>query len=153
MAPPSTLSQGESIAALIGRYILAWFFLMMTYRYGFDWNSTSILLAMKGVPAAPVVLLAGLTTNVLGSVSLLLGSHARVGALGLFVATIASTLAVYDYWNISPAAVLAREAAFDIFARNIAIAGGLLLLIGIGPGKFALDNAASAASHTHAVAH
>jgi uncharacterized membrane protein YphA (DoxX/SURF4 family) len=66
---------------------------------------------------------------------------------------VASTLAVYDYWNISVAAVLAREAAFDIFARNVAIAGGLLLLVGIGPGKFALDNATSAARHANAIVH
>jgi putative oxidoreductase len=153
MALPSAMSQGESIAALIGRFTLAWFFLMMTYRYGSDWNTTVILLAMKNVPAAPIVLLAGLATNLLGSISLLLGSHARVGALALFVVTVGSTLAVYDYWNISAAAVLAREAAFDIFARNIAIAGGLLLLIGIGPGKFALDNVASAAHHAHSAVH
>jgi len=146
------MSQGESVAALIGRCTLAWFFLMMTYRYGYDWNSTAILLAMKGIPAAPVLLFAGLAANILGSISLLLGSHARIGALALFVVTIASTLSVYDYWNISAAAVLAREAAFDIFARNVAIAGGLLLLIGIGPGRFALDNQASAVHHAHAAA-
>jgi len=33
----------------------------------------------------------------------------------------------------------ARTADFDIFARNIAIAGGLLMLIGMGSGRFAMD--------------
>lgn len=141
MAPVAKMSTGESISALVGRWVLAWFFLVMTYRYGYDWTDTAILLSMKGVPAAQLLLLAGLATNVLGSVSLLIGFHTRVGALGLFVVTVASTVAVYDYWNIG--APLAREADFDIFARNIAVAGGLLLLIGMGPGKFALDNVAS----------
>lgn len=151
MGPASTTSQGESIAALIGRWALAWFFLTMTYRYGYDWEATAILLSMKGVPAAPLLLLAGLATNVIGSISLLIGSHTRAGALALFVVTVASTIAVYDYWNIS--AALAREADFDIFARNVAIAGGLLLLIGMGPGKFAIDNSGSPDRHRQASAH
>jgi hypothetical protein len=33
-----------------------------------------------------------------------------------------------------------RSADYDIFARNIAIAGGLLILVGTGPGPFAVDN-------------
>jgi uncharacterized membrane protein YphA (DoxX/SURF4 family) len=38
---------------------------------------------------------------------------------------------------------VARDADFDIFARNIAIAGGLLMLIGMGSGKFGFDGAKS----------
>ena len=34
-----------------------------------------------------------------------------------------------------------RDADFDIFARNIAIAGGLLMLIGMGSGRFGFDGA------------
>jgi putative oxidoreductase len=145
------MSPGESISALIGRWVLVWFFLVMTYRYAYDWSDTAILLSMKGVPAAPLLLLAGLVTNVLGSISLLIGFHTRAGALALFIVTVASTVAVYDYWNIS--APLAREADFDIFARNVAVAGGLLLLIGMGPGKFALDNVATPGRHAEAKAH
>jgi putative oxidoreductase len=139
------MSRGESISALMGRWIIAWLFLALTYRYASDWNDTTILLAMKGVPSAPLALLAGLIMNVLGSTSLLLGFHTRTGALALFVVTIASTMTVYDYWNLSEP--IAREADFDLFARNIGIAGGLLLLIGMGPGKFAFDNRTSPASH------
>ena len=29
---------------------------------------------------------------------------------------------------------------FEIFARDFAICGGLLLLVGMGPGPFAIDN-------------
>jgi putative oxidoreductase len=140
------MSPGESVAALTGRLVLGWFFLALTYRYASDWSDTTILLSMKDVPNAPLLLLAGLATNVLGSISILIGFHTRTGALALFVVTVAATLAVYDYWNLTAAA--AREADFDIFARNVAIAGGLLLLIGMGPGKFALDNVASGAKHT-----
>ena len=139
------MSHGESISALIGRCILAWFFLALTYRYAQDWSDTTVLLAMKDVPMPSAMLLGGLMLNVLGSISLLLGFQARTGALILLLVTLGATFAVYDYWTLSVSA--AREEAFDLFARNIAIAGGLLLLIGTGPGKFAIDNRLGAASH------
>jgi len=139
------MSAGESISALLGRWILAWLYLALTYRYARDWNETIILLTMKGVPNPQLPLLAGIVMNVLGGLSLLLGFHTRVGALALFVVTVSATFVVYDFWNLDNS--LAREAAFEIFARNVGIAAGLLLLVGMGPGKFALDNVSTAKHH------
>jgi putative oxidoreductase len=132
------MSPGESISALLGRWVLAWLYLALTYRYARDWNETVILLSMKGVPNAQLPLLAGMAMNILGGLSLLLGFHTRAGALALFIVTVSATFVVYDFWNLDNA--LARDSAFEIFARNMGIAAGLLLLVGMGPGKFALDN-------------
>jgi putative oxidoreductase len=74
----------------------------------------------------------------LGAVSLLLGFCTRAGALALFAITIAATVTMHDYWHVR--AVAARAADYDIFARNLAIAGGLLVLIGMGSGRFGIDN-------------
>jgi putative oxidoreductase len=132
------MSFGEALAPFLGRLVLAWFFLTQAYRYALDWNDTTILLTMKNVPTPPVLLLTALTGIVLGSISLLLGFRTRAGALALFAITIAATVTMHDYWHLRAAA--ARSADFDIFARNIAIAGGLLMLIGMGSGRFAIDS-------------
>ena len=132
------MSFGEALAPFLGRLVLAWFFLTQAYRYALDWNDTTILLTMKHVPTPPVLLLTALTGIVLGSISLLLGFRARAGAAALFAITIVATVTMHDYWHLRAAA--ARSADFDIFARNIAIAGGLLMLIGMGSGRFALDS-------------
>ena len=134
------MSFGEALAPFLGRLVLAWFFLTQAYRYALDWNDTTILLTMKNVPTPPVLLLTALTGIVLGSISLLLGFRTRAGALALFAITIAATVTMHDYWHLRAAA--ARSADFDIFARNIAIAGGLLLLVGMGSGRFAMDSPA-----------
>jgi putative oxidoreductase len=84
-----------------------------------------------------VLLFIGLFLAVLGSISILLGYRTRLGALALFAATIGATVTMHDYWNL--ATLAARTADFDIFARNVAIAGGLLVLMGVGPGRFAAD--------------
>ena len=132
------MSFGESLAPLLGRLVLAWFFLMQAYHYALDWNNTAILLTMKDVPTPPVVLLLVLVGLLLGSMSLLLGFCTRAGALALFAITVAATITMHDYWHVR--AVAARAADYDIFARNVAISGGLLLLIGMGSGKFGVDN-------------
>jgi len=131
------MSFGESLAPFLGRLVLAWFFLIQAYHYALDWSDTTILLTMKNVPTPPVLLLTALTGIILGSISLLLGFRTRAGALALFAITIAATVTMHDYWHLRVAA--ARNADFDIFARNIAIAGGLLMLIGMGSGRFAMD--------------
>ena len=57
----------------------------------------------------------------------------------LFGVTIVATVLMHDFWHIRDN-VAAHHADFELFARNIAIAGGLLLLVGLGPGPLALDN-------------
>jgi uncharacterized membrane protein YphA (DoxX/SURF4 family) len=44
---------------------------------------------------------------------------------------------MHDYWNINDPVL--RGELFRIFARDWAIAGGLLLMVGMGPGPFSVD--------------
>ena len=138
------MSFGESIAPLFGRWVLAWFFLTQAYDAALDWNNTALLLAMKAVPTPPAILLLALVGTVMGSLSLLVGFRTRIGALVLFAITIGATVTLHDYWHLEVEG--ARDADFDIFARNIAIAGGLLMLIGMGSGRFGFDGAPSPAA-------
>src|SRR5262249_12383459 len=124
------MSYGESIAPLLGRLVLTWFFLTQVYHYALDWSRTATILTTKHVPAAPVILLFGLMLALLGSMSLLLGFRTRIGAMALFAATVAATVTFNDYWTLKIAAEAAAD--YDLFARNVAIAGGLLILIGVG---------------------
>ena len=128
----------ESLAPLLGRLVLAWYFLTQAYRYALDWNNTTVLLSMRNIPVPPVLLAALVAGVVLGSLSILLGYRARAGAAVLFAITVALTIALHNFWHIR--APVARNADYDIFARNVAIAGGLLIVIGLGSGPFAFDN-------------
>jgi putative oxidoreductase len=133
------MSLGESIAPLFGRWVLAWFFLTQAYDHALNWDATTLLLAMKSVPVPPVMLLISLIGLVMGSLSLLIGFRTRIGALVLFAITVSGTVTLHDYWRLQ--ADVARTQDFDIFARNVAIAGGLLMLIGLGSGRFGFDGA------------
>jgi uncharacterized membrane protein YphA (DoxX/SURF4 family) len=52
--------------------------------------------------------------------------------------TMIAAVTMHDFWHYADAAARAQQ--FAIFARDFAICGGLLLLVGMGPGPFALDN-------------
>ena len=134
------MSFSEYISPLVGRFALAWFFLSEVYTRAGTWEANVSLMAMKQIPAPPLLFALAILVMILGGLSLILGFHIRPGAMLLFGFTVISSVLMHDYWHIKDAA--ARAADYEIFARNIAIAGGLLLLIGMGAGPFALDNRA-----------
>jgi putative oxidoreductase len=132
------MSFGEALAPFLGRVVLAWYFLSEAYARAIGWNGTVQLLSMKGVPAAPALHFVTLVVMVLCSFALFLGFRTKFAALVLFAFTQIANALMNDYWTISDP--IARQEAYDLFARNLAIAGGLLILMGLGAGKFALDN-------------
>ncbi|HEY1630288.1 MAG TPA: DoxX family protein [Rhizomicrobium sp.] len=132
------MSFSESISPLLGRWLLAWFFLSAAYDKAHDWDSTLTLMSMSHIPFGPPLLAVALLVMAMGGLALLTGFQTRHGAMLLFAFTAIATVLMNAYWTFSDAVQRAQQ--YDIFARNVAIAGGLLLLVGMGPGRFALDN-------------
>jgi len=132
------MSVSERISPVLGRFVIAWFFLSEAWWRLNNWDGTLALLQAQHIAHGVPVLAVSVLIMVLGGLSIGLGFHARAGALLLFAFMAAVSYAVYDYWNIPDQH--ARDAAYDLFVRNVAIAGGLLFIVGMGPGRFALDN-------------
>jgi putative oxidoreductase len=131
------MSISEVISPFLGRLILSWFFLSEAWWRIRDWEGTVTLMHMKHIGNAEPLLALTIMLMALGGISLLLGYYARTGALVLFALTIIMSVMIHDYWKISN--VVDRDADYDLFIRNMAIAGGLLFLVGMGPGPFAID--------------
>jgi uncharacterized membrane protein YphA (DoxX/SURF4 family) len=132
------MSFSEYVSPLIGRFVLAWFFASQAISYGSNWDGTVSLLALKDVPAAPALLALALMVMGLGALSLAFGYQTRYGAMLLFALTIAVAFKMHDFWKI--AKVSDRMADYDLFAHQMALAGALLMIVGLGPGGFAIDN-------------
>jgi putative oxidoreductase len=132
------MSFSEFISPLLGRLAIAWFFLREAFVYASDWSRTVALMELRHVSAAPAVLGLSLLLVGVGSLALAVGYHARLSAMFLFAVTMAVTIGAHDFWNIANLAE--REAAYADFARNVALAGGLLMIVGLGAGGFAFDN-------------
>jgi putative oxidoreductase len=131
------VSFSEYISPLIGRLVLAWFYLSEAVRYAGQWDATVQLLALRNMPVPPLLLALTLIILFLGGLALVLGFHTRHGALLLFAFTIAASVAMHNFWQIHNP--IERAADYEIFSRNMAIAGALLVMVGIGPGPIAID--------------
>ena len=131
------MSFSETISPLLGRCALAWFFGAGAYNIVVNFAGMSHALTAKHVPLAPLALVLAFSLIVMGVFSLLVGYHTRHGAVLLFGLTIAATVLLHDYWHIADPA--ARRAEFEIFSRDIALCGGLVVLIGVGCGPFGWD--------------
>ena len=132
------MSFSETISPLLGRCALVWFYATGAVNIVNGWSDVAQQLTTRHVPMPPLILVIGLILVVMGCISLLLGYHARHGAVLLFGLTIVSAVLLHDFWHFSDAT--SRAVEFEIFARDIAVCGGLLLMIGVGAGPFAIDN-------------
>jgi len=132
------MSFSETVSPLLGRCALVWFYASGLVNIVQNWSSFAEQLSSRHVPLPPLFLVLGLILVLMGCFSLLFGYHTRHGAVLLFGLTIAAAFLLHDFWRLSDAGV--RQAEFEIFARDIAISGGLLLMIGLGGGPFSIDN-------------
>lgn len=133
------MSFSETISPLLGRGALVWFYGSAAMTIMRDWNRVQAMMEMRHVPLAPAIMVLALVFIFLGCVSLLLGYHARHGAVILFGLTMVAAVTLHPFWLMAGEA---RRIEFETFARDVAICGGLLLMVGMGPGPFALDNRA-----------
>jgi putative oxidoreductase len=132
------MSFSETISPFFGRCAFVWFYLTSAMDILGNWHGITTDMAGKHVPIPPLVLLVALVFILLGSISLLFGYHARHGAVLLFGMTIVAAVTMHDFWHYGDAGRRAYQ--FGIFARDFAICGGLLMMVGMGPGPFAVDN-------------
>lgn len=136
------MSFSETISPFFGRCAFVYFYLASAAGILGNWRGVAAELAARHVPIPPLVLLVALVLTFLGSISLLFGYHTRHGAVMLFVMTLTATFGLHDFWHYSDPAQ--RAAQYAIFIRDFAICGGLLLIVGLGPGPFAIDGAPKA---------
>ena len=117
---------------------MVWFYLTSAMDILGNWHGIAADMGAKHIPVPPLVLLVVLLLILMGCISLLFGYHTRHGAVMLFGMTIVAAVTMHDFWHYAEAG--ARAYQFGIFARDFAICGGLLLMVGMGPGPFAIDN-------------
>jgi putative oxidoreductase len=132
------MSMSEIISPFFGRCAIVGFYIYWLTDIFNNWHSVLNLMSVKNVPLSPLFLLLALLLILMGCISLLFGYHARQGAVMLFGVTMAAATTMHDFWHINQPGLRAIE--FAIFWRDIAICGGLLVIVGMGPGPFAITH-------------
>jgi len=121
---------------LVGRMLLTLIFLSSAPGHIGSWEQTTGYMASKGMPVVSLALAAAIVLELAGGLSVLLGFKARIGAAALIVFLVPATLIFHNFWAFEGAE---QQAQMIHFMKNVAIMGGLLLVIAHGPGALSLD--------------
>jgi putative oxidoreductase len=115
---------------LIGRLLLAALFLYDGWIVVNNYGATADYLAQFGVP--PLMLVPALILQVVGGLLIAVGWNARLAALALSLFCISTALIFHSQFGDPNEAIQ--------FWKDLAIAGGLLILAAHGAGAFSLDS-------------
>ena len=131
---PSTTTQDA--LTLAGRALIALLFIPAGWGKIGGFAGLTGYIGSKGVPlpeaAAAIAIVAELGLGLM----LLLGWKARLAAAGLAVFVAVITPIFHNFWAMPAAQQMMQQQAFY---KNLAIVGGLLVLVAFGAGGWSLD--------------
>ena len=125
----------SSFLILFARVCLALVFLVSGIHKGFWYKKADGEFQRDNIPAIWLTLPATIGLHLIASICLILGYQTREAALVLAIFTVVATLKVHAYWRLPAEEQLGRS---RIFTANLAIIGGLLMLVAVGGGDFVL---------------
>jgi putative oxidoreductase len=119
----------QAAAALVGRVLLAALFLLEGWSKVRGYGPAVAYMERFSVPG--LLLPAAIFVELAGGILLIVGWQARCAALALAIFCIVTALLFHTN--------LADRNQLLHFEKDLAIAGGLLVLAAFGPGRFSLD--------------
>jgi len=133
------MDQFQKIASLAGRILLAFMFILSGFGKITGYDGTAAYMAAKGMPMIGVLLPLTILTELGGGILLAIGYKARWAAFALAGFSILAGLVFHDFWNVTDAAQHMNQQIH--FMKNLSIAGGMLMVFALGPGRLSLDKA------------
>jgi putative oxidoreductase len=122
---------------LVGRILLVALFVLSGSAKLTNIDGFATLLGTRfGLPAAYPLAAAGAAVEFITALAVIVGFKTRWAAAALVVFTLAATYLAHRYWTFPPDQVMNQ---YNHFLKNIALIGGLLMLIAAGPGRWSLD--------------
>ena len=128
----------QSLIILIGRILLSAIFVTSGVQKLTALSETAEGMQSEGVVAAPFLLAAAIICELCGGLSVLLGWHARFGALLLIAFLVPVTLIYHDFWQKPEQEQQMAEMIH--FSKNLAILGGLFVVLACGGGRFSISH-------------
>ena len=126
----------RDLLALVGRVLLAVMFVYGGYGKIDGFERTAHAIASKGLPLPEIGAAIALGVELIGGILLVVGWKARwaAAAIALFIA--AATYWFHDFWHMADQAARTNQI---MFLKNVAVVGGMLLVVAFGPGRFSVD--------------
>lgn len=124
------MNQLQAFSALLGRLFLAMIFIQSGLSKMSDYAATQGYMDAMAVSSALLPLVIAL--EVVGGIAIVIGFKARLVALAMAGFSLLSALLFHTNFS--------DETQTIMLMKNIAIAGGFLMIVAHGAGAYALDN-------------
>ncbi len=124
-----------TILMLLARLCLSAAFLWAAVDKIIHWHASAEYMHSKRIPLVPLMLPLAVAMQALGGLSLFLGYHSHLGALLLILFTAPAAVKMHDFWNLSGEERLIEK---TLFMKDLAILGGLLVVLALGVGHYSL---------------
>jgi putative oxidoreductase len=119
-----------------GRILLAAIFVLSGVMKLADFEGALAHMQSAGIPYASTLLAIAAIAEIAGGLSIMTGFLTRIGAFGLFLYLIPVTLLFHNFWDFAGPERIAQSANF---MKNVAIMGGLLILMAHGAARQSID--------------
>ena len=124
------MNQLQAFSALLGRLFLAIIFIQSGLSKMSDYAATQDYMDAMGVSSTMLPLVIAL--EVVGGIAIVIGFKARLVALAMAGFSLLSALLFHTNFSDQTQTIM--------LMKNIAIAGGFLMIVAHGAGAYALDN-------------
>lgn len=120
----------------VGRVLLSSIFVISGFNKILQFSGTVEMIRAEGLPWPTAFLVAAIVLEIVGGISLLTGTFARLGAILLLAFLLPVTFIMHDFWMLEGAA---RQAQMAHFLKNLSLTGALFMAIGAGAGAASVD--------------
>jgi putative oxidoreductase len=132
----------SNVLNLLARLLFAALFLPAGLSKLGGFEGTVGYIASAGLPLPQGGAALAIVVEIAGSLLLIVGFQARIAAAVLAVFTLLATVIFHAFWGAAPEQAYVQQL---MFFKNIAVVGGLLLLVSSGAGALSLDGKQAAA--------
>jgi putative oxidoreductase len=130
------MNASSDALSLIGRIFLAVIFLVSGFGKIGGFEGLIGAIASKGLPMPQAFAVATVVIELGAGLMLVFGWKARWAALLLAVFTAIVTFFFHNFWAVPEAQKMMEQITF---LKNLALIGGLLLVMAFGPGRLSID--------------
>jgi putative oxidoreductase len=126
----------NAVVLLASRVLLAAVFVVFGIRKAMAVAGTTKYFATLGLPMPEITVWLVILIEIGGGLLLILGWQTRLVAWILAAFTVCATFAAHRFWEFEGAQYVPQLTSF---MKNLAIAGGLLMVAACGPGRLSVD--------------
>lgn len=127
----------RDITDLIGRIFLSAIFIFEAIDSTLFFGKTKEAMTEHGLNwSQDFLLYTSIFLLTMGGLMVLFGYRSTLGACMLLIYWVPMTFIVHDFWNYENSSELREQSI--LFMKNIAIVGGLLMLVGKGSGRYSI---------------